>query len=100
MFTPNSALDRLFKFLSRVQYHYQRCFKSPDGEAVLADLAPYCYACAPCRNEREEGRRDVWLRIQQHLQMKPEELTVLFAKLGPEQRHQLFTGPSATYIQE
>jgi len=48
---------------------------SPETEMVLADLKRFCHADTPCWAEdpREhamrEGRREVWLRIQQHLKL-------------------------------
>ena len=87
------------KVISRVAAHYRAWFASPDGRAVLIDLAPFCFANASTRTEREAGRREVWLRISQMMNLSEEDLTVLFARLSPEARHQLWH-PSSTYIEE
>lgn len=96
-FVEGSPLWKLWRWVLGKTQSYRNCFRTPAGEAVLIDLAPFCCAMSACKDEREAGRRDVWLRIQQHLHMSPEELTVLFARLGPEARHQLFN-PGATFI--
>lgn len=47
---------------------------------VLKDLAKFCRAFDTTFHENErahaliEGRREVWLRIQNHLNMTPDEL--------------------------
>lgn len=47
---------------------------------VLADLAQFCRAYQSCFNidprvhARLEGRRDVWLHIQQHIKLTDEQL--------------------------
>jgi hypothetical protein len=51
---------------------------------VLKDLAKFCFATQSTAhiNERAqamlEGRRAVWLRIQEHLQLSEEELWNLY----------------------
>lgn len=51
---------------------------------VLLDLAEFCRANESCYHEdprthaRLEGRRDVWLRIQEHLHLTPAQLMALF----------------------
>lgn len=62
---------------------YQQTFNpaSPAGAAVLADLARFCRARETCvvPGDRDlslilEGRREVWLRIEQQLNLPPETL--------------------------
>ena len=60
----------------------------PD-RAVMEDLATFCRAAETCavpgdhdRTMLLEGRREVWLRIQQHLQLTPEQLFVLYGGVG------------------
>lgn len=59
---------------------YQMAFAGPPGQSVLADLGRFCRADEPCWSEdqrhhaRLEGRREVWLRIQQQLKLPTEEL--------------------------
>lgn len=55
------------------------------GQAVLRDLAVFCragrstYHFDPRIHARLEGRRDVWLRIQQHVQLSEDELFTLLS---------------------
>lgn len=54
-------------------------------KAVIDDLAKFCRADETCfrtdaREHAElEGRREVWLRVQQHLNLSPEELAILYS---------------------
>lgn len=64
---------------------YQAAFSSPQQQAALIDLAAFCKANVSCAvpGDRDatllfEGRREVWLRIQQHLNLTPEQLFTLF----------------------
>lgn len=71
---------------------YKLSFGSPAGQEVLADLAKFCRASQSCFHADPrvhaalEGRREVWLRIQQHLNLQPDQL------------YQLFTGRTLTTI--
>lgn len=71
-------------FLSQRKRAYQQTFASPVGKEVLADLAKFCRANDTCFNPNHdiglmlEGRREVWLRIQSHLGLSPEQLVELF----------------------
>lgn len=76
-----SALkDRLRQFVGGRQHQYRVAFRSPPGEAVLRDLARFCRAnettfhADPRAHALAEGRREVWLRIQNHLQLSPDDL--------------------------
>ncbi len=66
--------------LARRRQVYALAFAGPTGEAVLRDLAQFCRANATTFHEDPrvhavlEGRREVWLRIQQHLQLDDEKL--------------------------
>lgn len=60
---------------------YQKTFNNPEGRKVLADLRRFCRATSPTadvNNERAtyllEGRREVWLRIQSHLNLTDEQM--------------------------
>ena len=67
-------------YLSTRRRAYVLAFSSPAGQEVLADLARFCRAGettlhADARIHASlEGRREVWLRIMQHLHEKPDEL--------------------------
>jgi hypothetical protein len=58
---------------------YRLCFGSPAGQAVLKDLAPFCRAILTTREpdmpmELLEGRRQVYLRIMNIMNLTPEEI--------------------------
>lgn len=55
------------------------------GSEAIKDLAKFCRANETCvvpDSDRLtcvlEGRREVWLRIQQHLNLQPEELAAVY----------------------
>lgn len=66
--------------------NYQFCFGSPAGKEVAKDLARFCRASEttmhPTQDARVhamlEGRRQVWLRIHQHMNYSPEELAAVY----------------------
>lgn len=80
-----SFLDKARDYLSRRRYAYTKCFGGPLGEEVLRDLAKFCRAHQstfhPDARQHAvlEGRREVFIRIQQHLQLTDDELWELFA---------------------
>lgn len=61
-------------------------FNAPNGRVVMADLARFCRANTTCFHEDPrihavlEGRREVWLRITQHLNLPLEELAKLYGQ--------------------
>ena len=65
---------------------YQRVFlkKGVDTDVVLSDLAKFCRAhestfhVEHSASDRLDGRREVWLRIQQYLHLSDDQLWVLF----------------------
>ena len=75
-----SPLKEIFLFLRGRRESYRRVFDSPDGKAVLADLAKFCRASVttfhedPRAHALAEGRREVWLRIQNHLRLSEDDL--------------------------
>lgn len=82
----NDLVRRAFEFLVGRKRAYRRVFntESRDAQAVLEDLARFCRAHAstgsqdPAVAARLDGRREVWLRIQQHLRLDDETLWNLF----------------------
>lgn len=86
------ASERWFKALDvmkRRKHSYQLFKHTQEGTNFLSDLAKFCRANETCvvpddptRTAVLEGRREVWLRIQNHLGLSPEDLLVLYA--GPE----------------
>jgi len=59
-------------------------FGGPSGQMVLQDLLIFCRATETCfdpdprKHAVLEGRREVWLRIQQHLNLTQEQLYTLY----------------------
>lgn len=82
--TKISLVERLLIYLNHRKRAYQLAFGGPAGRAVLEDLAPFCRADDstfdkdPLVQSALAGRREVWLRIQQHLGMSAEELALLY----------------------
>ena len=80
-----SAVTRTFEFLRGRKRAYQLALTSPAGQEVLEDLARFCRANETCFHEDPrlhavlEGRREVWLRIQQHLNLTPAQLFGLYS---------------------
>ena len=64
----------------RLKNYYREFFKSRAGKAVLRDLAKVCHATTTTYNEdpREhavaEGRRQIWLRIQNMINIPDAEI--------------------------
>ena len=75
--------DQIKQWLTTRQTAYKSVFKSRFGPVVLGDLARFCRATEPTfhTNERMsailEGRREVWLRIQKHLNLSEADLFAL-----------------------
>lgn len=80
----NETIRRAFEFLTGRRRAYLRVFDpgNRDAQAVLADLAKFCKATEtvvpqpmdPHAMAYLAGRRDVFLRIQQHLRLDDETL--------------------------
>ena len=72
--------------VSEIRQAYQIVFRNAAAERlVLPDLAEFCHANepAPRMNDmfaqgRAAGRRDVWLRVQEHLQLNEADLFALY----------------------
>ena len=87
----------MFDYIKRRMNSYRLAFgggftkKSPGMWDVLSDLGHFCHANESCAmiNQKtgvvddhltamREGRREVWLRIQQHLHLSPQQLYALY----------------------
>lgn len=72
--------DNRRAFLQRRAQAYRSLFAGPDGEIVLADLMEFCRARAstfhpdPRAAAQLDGRREVFLRIQEHVRLTDDEL--------------------------
>lgn len=78
----------MFGFIHKRKQAYQLSFQlhQPANVIVLDDLARFCRANETCvvpgdpvRTAILEGRREVWLRIQQHLHLTEEQLMQLYS---------------------
>lgn len=84
----NSVLDRAFAFISRRKSDYCAVFdrESVSANRVLIDLSRFCRANESCFHEDPrahavlEGRREVFLRIAQHLELDQEALWKLYGR--------------------
>lgn len=87
------TFDRIKDFLTSRKQSYQKTFSGVHGERVLEDLAGFCRA-----NETTflpdarasavlEGRREVWLRIQKHMNLSPDQLVQYFNPTRQEIRN-------------
>ena len=71
-------------FLFNRQLMYQGTFQGPGAETVLEDLAKFCRAKESTFDPDSrlaanlDGRREVWLRIQDHLNLNSEDLLALY----------------------
>jgi hypothetical protein len=76
-------------YLFKRRRAYQHIFPKDDPavQEVLTDLAKFCRAHAGTSSAKGDrasavldGRREVWLRIQHHLQLSEEELWALYSR--------------------
>jgi hypothetical protein len=87
------VIERTKRFLSRRAQDYRLTFdiESPVVQNVLKDLAKFCRAHETSFNPDQrahaliEGRREVWLRIQNHLNLTSDQLWKLY---GGGERYQ------------
>lgn len=79
----------LRRFVFRRREAYCRAFKTPGGRLVLEDLARFCrvnestFHQDPRVAAMLDGRREVFLRIQQHLKLSPDEVFDLLVNAQP-----------------
>ena len=88
-------VERLRIALGDRQIVYRRTFTGVPGSPVhlvLKDLARFCRAHESTFHPTNEkvadnlaGRREVWLRIQEHLNLTPDQLWELYAGRTPTQ---------------
>jgi hypothetical protein len=73
----------------QVQSAYHAAFTSPTGRIVLADLVAFCFGRQPTFDKddrvhaRNEGRREVLLRIQEFTNLTLEEIYQLRGSRAP-----------------
>lgn len=80
-------MRQTLEYLGLRKQSYQSIFgpTGPAGSDAMKDLAKFCRAfdnaAVPGDHDMTWafiGRREVWLRIQQHLHLQPEELAALY----------------------
>lgn len=82
----NELIEKARRFLMRRRHNYRLAFLSPPGQEVLRDLAAFCRANETTFHPDArlhavaEGRREVWLRIANHLNMPPDDLWALYTR--------------------
>lgn len=78
-----SRVSQLRTYLSGRQTAYKVTFNDVAGQTVLKDLASFCRANSTCFHPDPrvhsllEGRREVWLRICEHLNLTEDQLAEL-----------------------
>lgn len=78
-------LEKLRIALGARRHAYRTTFNGPYADVVLKDLARFCRAHESTFNPDArahavaEGRREVWLRLQNHLQLTPDQLWELYS---------------------
>lgn len=79
-------------FLHNRKRAYALCFGSPAGNEVLMDLVRFCRAAESCvvpgdrdRTNVLEGRREVFLRISQHMHLSTDQLFALYDRRNIQQ---------------
>ena len=80
------TMRETLSFLGTRAKSYQSVFGESGayGSAAMKDLASFCFAFETTADPQrdlsliKQGRREVWLRIQQHLHLQPEELARLY----------------------
>lgn len=76
--------SKAIDFVRTKKRTYQLTFGTPAGNEVLIDLARFCRANESTFHEDPrlhavlEGRREVWLRISNHLNLTTDQLYALY----------------------
>ena len=78
--TPEEKRDKALAFIRERKASYLETFGAAGASAAMLDLAAFCRAGATTFHPDShvhaliEGRREAWLRIQDHLTLTDEEL--------------------------
>lgn len=78
------VVEQAKRWLFRRRYAYQTTFRGPLADEVLRDLARFCRANQSTfhvddrAHAMAEGRREVWLRIANHLNLPPDRLWAIY----------------------
>lgn len=85
-----NPIEKARQFIARRRTAYVKTFLNPYGDEVMNDLAKFCRANESTFNQDArahavaEGRREVWLRIQKHLNMSDQELWKIYRLFDEE----------------
>jgi len=85
-----TLLEHARAYLARRRTAFVKTFLSPFGDEVLRDLAKFCRAnqstfhADPRVHAVAEGRREVWLRIQQHLNLTDDQLWQIYGQTSAQ----------------
>jgi hypothetical protein len=77
-------IEKARNYLSRRRRAYQLSFAGVNGEIVLHDMSKFCRANKSCFHPDArvealmEGRREVWLRIMDHLKLSEDQLSAIY----------------------
>ena len=80
----SDLVERAKQFLFGRQTAYRAVFNGPMSDVVLVDLAKFCRANESTHHpdphvaDMLAGRREVFLRIQQHLKLSSDDLWKLY----------------------
>ena len=86
----SAAIERARQFVFARQTAYRVTFRGPRADIVLKDLAKFCRANDSTFHPDARvsdvmiGRREVWLRIQQNLNLSSDDLWKMFGQTGLE----------------
>ena len=89
-----SLYEKAIAFITGRTSAYRMTFRDdvPSDVFVQKDLARFCRANETCVVPGDEhatwileGRREVWLRIQQHKNLTPEQLFGLYGGIAPNE---------------
>lgn len=79
--------------IRKTKSHYHSCFSAPGGAFVLQDLANFCKAADttqvfgdPYHSMINEGRRQVWLHIQDLFSLPADKIVMIAAGLYARER--------------
>lgn len=84
----SASFEKLKTYLSDRQRAYQLTFSQEHAKAVLEDLAKFCRANQSTFHQDArihavlEGRREVYLRIKEHLDLSPESFLARYGGPG------------------
>lgn len=95
MLSRKQLIEKTRALVFRRQTAYRKVFDGPWADVVLADLAEFCRATGSTFHPDSrlasnlDGRREVWLRIMNHLNVSQEQLYELLAGQAQDQSMRL-----------